>query len=264
MCGILGFAGYVPEGQWTETHDILNALFLEAEGRGRDASGFVAATSAYKNSRSSELVLDKGPIRARQFVEESGPWRGLRHRRCSMVLGHVRWATHGSPEDNRHNHPLVGRHGETYLTHNGILTDHRDDAERLGLDLEGDCDSEAILRVVEAAENPVQGLKLALRELRGTMATVVYDAKTDWLYLARNGDRPLWMMRLRRDKRWFFASTREILLAALQMVLGEKAISRIETLVPLATNHVYALSAGGTLAALAECVPSYRNLSQIL
>ena len=42
MCGIIGFVGEVPEGKWIETYDILNALFLAAEPRGIDATGFVA------------------------------------------------------------------------------------------------------------------------------------------------------------------------------------------------------------------------------
>ncbi len=249
MCGILGYSGNVAEGTWHETYDLLTALFLESEKRGRDATGFVARTEPFKNPMASDVVLSKQPVPARRFVADDSSWRALRHRRCSMVLGHVRFATHGSPEQSFNNHPLVGRRG-LYLVHNGVLSGHEANAERLGLELTTGCDSETILRLAEA-QHPSLGLNDALRELSGSMTAVVYNSSSDWLYFARNAGRPLWLLKLKNRKAWWFASTREILVAAFESVLGDIA-DRVELLMPLACDHVHALSPLGSLVALPE------------
>ena len=250
MCGILGYAGNVPEGKWGETYALLEALFLKSEKRGQDATGFVARTEPYKNPLASDIVLSKQPIPASRFISEDSSWRELRHRRCSMVLGHVRWATHGSPADNFNNHPLVGQDG-LYLVHNGILAGHEASAERLGLELSTACDSETILRLAEEGEHPSMGLNNALHELSRSMAAILYDSKSDWLYFARDAERPLWLLRLKNRNCWWFASTREILLAAFESVLGNIS-GKVELLMPLASSHVHALSPTGALIALSE------------
>ena len=85
----------------------------------------------------------------------------------------------------------------------------------------------------------------------GSMAAVVYDSKSDWLYFARNSGRPLWLLRLKNRRAWWFASTREILVSAFESVLGDIA-GRVELLMPLASDHVHALSPLGSLVALPE------------
>ena len=134
--------------------------------------------------------------------------------------------------------------------HNGVLSDHEFVCERRGLELRSDCDSEAILRLIEAARTPPLGLAEALRDLSGSMAVALYDARSDVTYLARNEGRPLWLMRLVHDRRWFFASTAEILLEALTDVFGKRAKGRIEVLMPLAAGHVHALTTHGKFHAL--------------
>lgn len=242
MCGIVGYSGYAREGQWAETHDILTALFeVSANQRGKDATGFVARKEPFKNPLAAEVVMDKAPLAAAEFIRQNQTWRALHHQRCSMVLGHVRWATHGSPDDNRHNHPLIGR-SDLYLVHNGIVCGHKDLARKQGLTLDTDVDSELILRMVEASRHPAIGLLTALRDLPGASAVGLYDSRADLLYLARNEGRPLWLLKLKNDRRWFFASTREILLSAIREVLGEP---RMETLMPIAADCVHILSATG-------------------
>ena len=71
-----------------------------------------------------------------------------------MVLGHVRWATHGNPKDNRNNHPHVCSGGRYFLVHNGVISNHLDITDRYGLRLRSDCDSEILLRLVENFRNP--------------------------------------------------------------------------------------------------------------
>ena len=249
MCGILGFTGQPREGQWSETYRLLETLFLASEQRGQDATGFVARTEPYKHRLAGGTVVDKQPRAAHDFLARSVLWRGLRHRRCTTVLGHVRMATHGTPADNRNNHPIVG-HSSLYVVHNGILSNHRETARQHGLRLSTDVDSELILRFVEAAKHPAIGLDTALRNVEGSMAAVAYDGHRDALYMVRDAGRPLWLLRLANDKRWFFASTREILAEAFEAVLGGDWFGKVELLMPLAANVVHVRTISGGLIGL--------------
>src|SRR5438445_1804819 len=108
MCAIVGMInGNIPEGGWQQKHRLLEALLLAAQSYGPDATGFVAQTAPFKRPKAARIVRAKQPIKAQDFIRKSPAWRGLRHQRSQMVLGHVRWATHGSPNDNRNNHPFV-------------------------------------------------------------------------------------------------------------------------------------------------------------
>jgi len=251
MCGILGMIGETSEGRWAQTYTILNSLFLlSAAQRGLDASGFVARTSPFKNCLAADTVTDKAAMPAPDFIASNRAWRSLRHRRCVSVLAHVRWATTGRADDRNNAHPFKARASDVYLVHNGILTDHLTTAQSCGVSLETDCDSEILIRLVEQADHPAVGLDRALRRVKGSAAVAVFDGKRDGtLYLART-DRPLWLARLRNDRRWFFSSTREILLAAFKEVLGEDAISGLETLLPVAAGHVHVLTTSGRLSGL--------------
>ena len=47
-------------------------------------------------------------------------------------------------------------------------------ARGISLRLRSECDSEVLLRLVEASEHPAAGLELCLRETRGSMAVALY------------------------------------------------------------------------------------------
>lgn len=220
MCGIIGFVGEVAEGRWAETHAILERLFLESEHRGRDATGFAARITPRRNPQRATSSLAKRPIPAREFVG-SDEFRRLGRRRCTAFLGHVRAATHGHPADPRNNHPFASRDGELFLVHNGILSNHLDVADALNLRLESDCDSEVLLRIIETADDIPRGLALCHRELKGSMAIAVLEGSTGTVWLSRNEGRPLWLGRLRNDRRWFFASTDQILRDAIEDAMPE-------------------------------------------
>ena len=240
MCGILGFAGHVKEGQWDQTHRLLEALFLASEHRGQDASGFAAITCPYKSQHRQNTIVEKQPVKSSQFIKHNPRWKRLRHKRCSMVIGHVRWATHGAPNENNNNHPHTCRKGRWHIIHNGVIPGFQQIARRLDLHLDTDCDSEVLLRLIESVKNPGIGLELALQQTHGTLATAVLDSSNGQLWLARDDGRPLWLMRL-HDGRWFFASTKQILINAFQRVIGKSFMQHIEMLIPLASQHVHTM-----------------------
>lgn len=245
MCGIIGFSGYVKEGQWQETYEMLNALFVECEHRGRHATGFVASTEPYKNPNQVNIVSDKEPIRATDFIDSNRMWRSLRQRRCSTIMGHVRFATPGCPSINSNNHPFQS--DELFLIHNGVIRDHHHVAHQNRLKLNTQCDSELLLRIAEQYMDPVDGLKNCLDICRGSMAIVAFDSELKVTYMTRNSGRPLWVMKLQNDSRWFYASTESILLDAKNASLGTERL--IELLIPLATDVVYELRPHGQLMA---------------
>ena len=246
MCGIVGMIGPTKEDRWSETYRILSHLLVTAEIRGRDATGFVARTSSFENRGRSKTITAKQAIPATKFVETHSTWHFLRHRRCSMVLGHVRLATHGSPANPRNNHPHVA--GHLSLVHNGILPSHIELVDRYCLRTESECDSEVLLRIVERSKTVPIGLSLCLLERPGAIA--VYDEKHDCLWLAHDDSRPLWVCRMQNDRRLFIGSTSGILMEGIQAALQRPVA--FEMLMPLATDHVFCLTKNGTCGAVYE------------
>jgi hypothetical protein len=75
------------------------------------------------------------------------------------------------------------------------------------------------------------------------------DKKNNWIWLARNSGRPLWLAKLRKDRRWFFASTDRILTDTFKKVLGVSALRGMDYLAPIPADVPLILSpAGGIIA----------------
>ena len=254
MCGLIGFAGHVREGQWRQTHAILSRLFEVSEKRGRDATGFAALTSPEDHPLRRRVFTEKQATPASEFIQSSPTWERLRHFRCAAVIGHVRWATHGSPKDPRNNHPHIGGSG-LFVCHNGVIHNHREIAHKYGLEIKSECDSEILLRLAEFA-SPLQGLTMALRECVGSVAASVLDTRLGVVWLAHNGGRSLWTCRLRNDRRVFFASTEELIVTTLRSVLGKGADEQIEQLVPVAAGYVHLLRPDGSFRSVAVAASS--------
>ena len=248
MCGIIGFVGQVPEGCWGQTHSIIESLLRHAEHRGRDATGFVANAVPFDSPAKTSVVFDKQPQRATGFIKSNSTFRGLRHRRCVSFVGHVRAATHGSPANNSNNHPFVSDDRKLFLVHNGVLSNHEDVAGSLSLKLVTECDSEVLLRLVETAANVPSGLLDCLKLLKGSMAIVVYERATGFVWLAHNGGRPLWLARLHGDRRrMFFASTPEILIDGIGAVVRKPGF---DCLIPAPEGIPLVLTPDGRLIAV--------------
>jgi glucosamine 6-phosphate synthetase-like amidotransferase/phosphosugar isomerase protein len=248
MCGIAGYVGYAREGQWGQTHSILRELFLASEHRGRDATGFAALTEPLDRPSRQSPVLSKEAVPASHFVGTNDEWLRLARRRCSAVIQHVRAATHGAAGSPRNAHPFRSGSG-LYLVHNGVVSNDLELLDSFSLRRESDTDSEVLLGVVAQAKTPAEGLATCLREVRGSMAVAVLDSRTSVVYLANNGGRPLWVCRLRNERRTFFASTAGILLTALERVLG-RGRDWIGCMYPIAPGYVYALRPDGRFVAL--------------
>lgn len=66
---------------------------------------------------------------------------------ATAMIGHTRWATHGSGDDVACAHPFTC--GGGFLAHNGIIPQHEQIAAERGLLCSSECDSEVLARLVE-------------------------------------------------------------------------------------------------------------------
>lgn len=195
------------------------------------------------------MITAKQPIEASRFVLRT-EFSRLLHRRCSSFLGHCRAATHGDPQDNRNNHPHVGQ--RYALVHNGIITNVEDLQDRYSLELQSQCDSEVILRLIETQADPLNGLSLALRAVRGSMAVALYDQQADSVWLASNGGRSLWLAHLPQLRIWVIASTDGIITSAVERTFGKSSLGQIDYLAPVADHVPLMLTSAGSVYAPAR------------
>lgn len=243
MCGIIGYVGRTREGEWRETHGLLSELLRQSLHRGRDATGFCALTEPLETPANGRIVTAKEPIESVDFVQQNPFWRGLARMRCRSVVGHVRASTSGTPLYNPNNHPHAGgsRGRRFSLVHNGWFTNVSTVADRHGLELRTDCDSEVAARLIERAKTIPEGMHRCLTELRGAQALAVLDHRTGTTYLSRDGNRPLWLCRLTDNRRVLYASTPQIIVRAVEQRLGHFD-DWVADIHPLATGFVYALT----------------------
>jgi asparagine synthetase B (glutamine-hydrolysing) len=246
MCGIVGMIGQTRDDRWAETHRILSHLLLAAEARGRDATGFVARAASRGAASKGKTFIAKEAIPASKFVQRMPVWKALSRHRCSAVICHVRLATHGSPSNPLNNHPH--RSGGLSLVHNGVLSSHAELVDKYCLRTVSECDSEVLLRIIERAKTIPIGLSLCLMERPG--AIVVYDERRDVCWLGHDDSRPLWVCRMKNDRRLFFGSTSDILIEGIQEALKECAV--FDFLMPLAPGHVFCAPADGSIGAVFE------------
>jgi glucosamine--fructose-6-phosphate aminotransferase (isomerizing) len=154
---------------------------LDIESRGPHATGFAWAAPA-----------DGHPW----YWKSPGPARKVAHKvplpnGVGTILVHTRWATHGKPEDNRNNHPVVAP-GLT-LIHNGVLTNHRDLLELLNVEPDGECDSEALAWLLANGPDQLGAQPWELLELvEGSAAIAWLEASEPHvMHLARLATRPM-------------------------------------------------------------------------
>jgi len=128
MCGVFGFI--TREGKGPDIAR-LRRLALRTQTRGEHAFGL-----AWLNHRGIiHTYKRQGP--AQNYLDDLEQCRN-----AVVLVGHCRFATHGSPADNRNNHPHPAGRGE--IVHNGVVFNHDHLVRHYSLHPQSQCDSEIL------------------------------------------------------------------------------------------------------------------------
>ncbi len=165
MCGIIGYAGY---------RDVVSTILqglTNLEYRGYDSAGIALQDNGeikiYKTL--GKLVNLKNELEKKK-TEFEHP---------TMGIGHIRWATHGSPSlVNAHPHTCTC--GKLVVVHNGIIENYKELREELinkGCKFRSQTDTETIAHLIAEEYSKTKDLEAAVRnsvkKLQGAYAICV-------------------------------------------------------------------------------------------
>jgi glucosamine 6-phosphate synthetase-like amidotransferase/phosphosugar isomerase protein len=194
MCGIAAVLLYPQErspDDWREIRAIFSRNLVFNEERGRAATGLAVIRT------DGQVTLHKAALPASQFVETAAYTNLLTalDEQTTLLLGHTRRPTKGSPEFEENNHPLQA--GTVFGVHNGHIDN--DDAlfQEYAYPRDGQVDSEIIFRLLE----PISPVKLngsylptvcrQLRRLQGQFTFLAGDQRAPNKLLVLKHNNPL-------------------------------------------------------------------------
>ncbi|MFA5090248.1 MAG: glutamine--fructose-6-phosphate transaminase (isomerizing) [Candidatus Omnitrophota bacterium] len=167
MCGIIGYIGE------KDSQPILLAGLKSLEYRGYDSSGVSILLDNKKSIAVSKLP---GKVRELERLLKNKPLAG------KLALGHVRWATHGQP-NQLNAHPHLDCTGEIAIVHNGIIENYSQLKNTLikeGHKFRSQTDTEVIAHLIEKFYKNIS-LKEAVRKavfcLEGSFAIGVMSSR---------------------------------------------------------------------------------------
>jgi glucosamine 6-phosphate synthetase-like amidotransferase/phosphosugar isomerase protein len=109
-------------------------------------------------------------------------------REARMLIGHLRFATHGHPSDNANNHPHAADGG--WLVHNGIVRNYESLCRRHRLTPSTECDSECLGLLIERAGDTgfLRRAAEAIDLTAGPLAMLALWPRPRRLIVARRGN----------------------------------------------------------------------------
>ena len=178
MCGIVGYIGN------RDVVDVLLSGLTNLEYRGYDSSGIA--------------INDEGDIKIFKALGKLGNLKKLLKEQTDKIneplagIGHIRWATHGSPTENNA-HPHTCNCGKLVLVHNGIIENFKELREELikkGCVFKSQTDTETIAHLIAHEYDKVKVLEKAvtnaIKYLNGAYAIcVMYKDEPDKIVIAR-------------------------------------------------------------------------------
>jgi glucosamine 6-phosphate synthetase-like amidotransferase/phosphosugar isomerase protein len=210
MCGLAGMVLSKKERTEAELWSIratFSKLMVATQIRGTHATGgFIVNPEG--------ITYHKSDLPASQMVKTDG-WKEFMSKITNetvAVVGHVRYATHGKPEVNANNHPILK--GNIIGVHNGVLMNDCELCDKYPYT--EDVDSAAIFSMLNAhsAKKRLNTtiITKALPELEGDFAIICADTRRlDSIFVARDGNRPLVYIKDTLNEIIWLSSTGEIL-----------------------------------------------------
>lgn len=213
MCCLFGLLDYGDSFHGRDKSRIISVLSKECEVRGTDATGIAYVCR-------DKLRVFKRPLPAHRmhfFLPAESP----------AIMGHTRMTTQGCERYNPNNHPFEGRCGNTRfaLAHNGIL--HNDSELRKKYRLPQTkirTDSYVAVQLLERQGIlSMDSLKEMAEAVEGSFSFTLLDSENNLYFI--KGNSPLCIYHFKRQRLYLYASTEEILRAAVQKL----RMDRLET-----------------------------------
>jgi len=198
--------------EFREIRKSFEDLMVATQIRGRHATGaFVVNKSGIK--------FYKVPLPASKAIRQDG-WKELMddiNEETIAVVGHVRFATQGDPDENENNHPILN--DSIIGVHNGIIRNDYEICTEHPYDEE--VDSAAIFALFSANSRKSRlstgSIAKSLIELEGDFAIIAADTRRkDSIFLARDASRPLVFFKDSKDKLLWISSTGDIMRTGLR------------------------------------------------
>ena len=206
MCAIFGLIDYSHHFTTKQREKILRVLSTACEARGRDATGFACAHKGI-------LDIRKLNVPASQFN-----WHIPNH--CNIIMGHTRMTTQGDAARNYNNHPFRGEvaNATFAFAHNGVI--QNDSHLRKSYDLPPtviETDSYVAVQLLEhIGELSYSSLAQMAELLYGTFTFTLLDNNNNFYFV--KGENPLALYHFENEGFYIYASTKSILLSALQQM----------------------------------------------
>lgn len=167
MCGIIGYVGK------NIAQPILLKGLASLEYRGYDSCGMVSVVP-----KKAALSVRKLPAKVKELraLTDKKPLLG------NLAMGHVRWATHGAP-NQANAHPHLDCNGEIAVVHNGIIENYQELKKELikeGHVFKSQTDTEVIPHLLEKySKNSTlfEAVKKTVKHLKGSFAICVISSR---------------------------------------------------------------------------------------
>jgi len=194
MCGIAAIflaPQARPPSIWRAIKECLTENLLFNQERGKEATGLAVLQA------DGQIAVSKMPGQAGQFVQSTAYHNLLSQIgvQTTLLLGHTRHPTKGTPARNENNHPLLA--GPICGIHNGEIDNDDDLFARCGCPRYGQVDSEIIFRLLEPLSplqlngNYLTAVRSQIQQLRGAFTFLACDRRSPEKLLVVRHNRPL-------------------------------------------------------------------------
>lgn len=202
MCGLYGF---ITKESNDRDYQIYKILGILTESRGNHATGVYAI-------KDNESYVAKEALAANEFFKIPEYYELIEDIKPNIMIGHNRFATHGSVDDNKNNHPFYNnRFG---FVHNGVVHNG------LHFKTKSECDSERIfVSIMNDTDDIIGSIKESMKYFNsGSYACILGDSQEGKVYLFKNDKNPLWIFTVKNSETIYWASTKTIIETTLKVL----------------------------------------------